>query len=201
MNAAGGQRVRRVARRLLLAVLIGAAAGGVLWFRGLERREAPEAPSAGTAPPTGAEMVTRNFRHAETRLDRTIWVLEAAEAVVRGEQAQLTAVKITWYGEPGAVPVVITSDAGRIDFRNRSALLTGGVRMARADGAVLETERLSYDEGRKLVQAPSAVLITTPTFTFRGTGLSADVERRVVRLDGRVEGEIRGAITSPAGNS
>lgn len=201
MNAAGGQRVRRVARRLLLAVLFGAAAGGVLWFRGLERREAPEAPSVGTAPPAGAEMVTRNFRHAETRLDRTVWVLEAAEAVVRGEQAQLTAVKITWYGEPGSVPVVITSDAGRIDFRNRSALLTGGVRMARADGAVLETERLSYDEGRKLVQAPSAVLITTPTFSFRGTGLSADVERRVVRLDGRVEGEIRGAITAPAGNS
>lgn len=196
MNAAAGQRVRRVARRLLLALLLGAAAGSVFWFQGLERREAPEAPSAGTAPPAGAEMVTRNFRHAETRLDRTVWVLEAAEAVVSGEQAQLTAVKITWYGEPGGVPVVITSDAGRINFAKRSAVLTGRVRAERADGAVLETERLAFDEGRKLLYAPRAVVITTPTFSFRGASLTANVAHQWVRLQGQVEGEIRGAAAA-----
>ena len=99
-------------------------------------------------------MVTRDFRHVETRMDRTVWVLEAKRAEIREQKARLTAVKVTWFGEPGALPVVITSDAGRIDFEKRNAELSGRVRAERADGAVLETERLVFDDRRKLLLAP-----------------------------------------------
>ena len=201
MNAAGGQRVRTAARRLLLATLVVAAAAAVLWFRGLDRGETPAPPAAETEAPDGAEMVTRDFRHVETRMDRTIWVLEASRAVVRGETAQLTAVKITWHGEPGTVPVVITSDAGRVDFEKRNAELSGRVRAERADGAVLETERLVFDDRRKLLQAPQSVRITTRDLSFSGSSLTANVGNRNVRLDGRVAGEIRVAGAVVPGNS
>lgn len=196
-----GGRLRTVTRRLLLAVLLAASAGGVLWFRGLDRGEDAAPPPAVMAPAAGAEMVTRDFRHVEVRMDRTVWILEAKQAEVRGEQAQLTAVKITWYGDQGDDPVVITSEAGRIDFGGRTAVLTGRVRAARADGAALETEELTYDEARKLLLAPAAVLLTTPTSSFRGTALTANLERRWVKLSGRVEGEIRGVKAAAAGNS
>jgi LPS export ABC transporter protein LptC len=196
-----GGRLRLVTRRLLAAALLVAAAGSVLWYRGLERGGDAAAPTAGVAPSADAEMVTRDFRHVEVRLDRTIWILEAKQAEVRGEQAQLTAVKITWYGEQGGDPVVITSAAGRIDFGKRTAVLTGRVRAQRADGAALETEQLTYDEGRKVLLAPADVLLTTPTSSFRGTALTANLERRWVKLSGRVEGEIRGVNAAAAGNS
>lgn len=199
--SAGGQRLRRVARRLLLATLVAAAAAGVLWFRGLDRGAPPAPAPVDEATPAGAEMVTRDFRHVEIRMDRTVWVLEAKRAEVRAEKARLTAVKITWYGEPGSVPVVLTSDGGKIDFAKRSALLVGHVRAERGDGGVLETERLFFDEASKLLQAPSPVLISSPTFSFRGTSLTANLAQRWVRLTGRVDGEIRGGVAPAPGNS
>jgi LPS export ABC transporter protein LptC len=196
VSAGRSLRLRTAARRLLLGALVAAAAGGALWFRGLDRGGSPDLPPAETPGPAGAEMVTRDFRHVETRMDRTVWILEAKRAEIREQRAQLTAVKITWYGEPGTVPVVITSDAGRINFAKRSAVLTGRVRAERADGAVLETERLAFDEVRKLLHAPRAVVITTPTFSFRGASLTANVAHQWVRLQGQVEGEIRGAAAA-----
>lgn len=201
MSAAGGQLVLKAARRLLLAALLLAAAGGVLWYRGLDRGGDAVPPPAASLGPAGAEMVTRDFRHVETRMDRTVWILEAKQAEVREEKAQLTAVKITWFGEQGAEPVVITSDAGRIDFAKRTAVLTGRVRAARADGAALETERLAFDEGRRLLHAPQPVLVSTPSFSFRGSSLTANIERRWVKVTGRVEGEIRGVGAPAPGNS
>lgn len=201
MSVWGSGRLRTAARRILLTALLVAAAGGAIWFRGLDRGGESGPPPAVTEAPADAEMVTRDFRHVETRMDRTIWILEAKRAVVREEKAQLTTVKITWYGEPGSVPVVITSDAGRIDFGKRNAVLNGHVRAERADGTVLETERLAFDEGRRLLNAPLPVVISAPTFTFRGSGLTANVAQRSVRLRGRVEGEIRGGVPAAGGNS
>lgn len=193
MSAGGGQRYRAAARRLLLAALVTSAAAGVLWFRGLERGEAPApAPEPESAAGADADMVTRDFRHVETRMDRTVWVLEAKRAEIREQKARLTAVKVTWFGEAGDPSVVITSDAGRIDFEKRNAELSGRVRAERADGAVLETERLTFDEGRRLLHAPLPVRITTRAFSFRGASLTANMASRRVRLGGRVEGEIRG---------
>jgi len=202
VSADGGRRYRTAARRLLLAALVTSAVFGVLWFRGLDRGEAPAPPPEPEgAAGADAEMVTRDFRHVETRMDRTIWVLEAKRAEIREQKARLTAVKVTWFGEAGAPPVVITSDAGRIDFETRNAELSGRVRAERADGAVLETERLVFDDRRKLLHAPEPVRITTPDFSFSGSSLTANVASRNVRLDGRVEGEIRVAGAAFPGNS
>jgi LPS export ABC transporter protein LptC len=194
-------RLRTIARRVLLAALVAAAVGGTAWFRGLERGENPTPPAAVSEAPGDAEMVTRDFRHVETRMDRTMWILEAKRAVVRKEMAHLTAVKITWYGEAGTVPVVITSDAGRIDFGRRRAVLDGHVRAERADGTVLETERLAFNERRRVLHAPLPVVISAPAFTFRGSSLTANVATRSVRLNGRVEGEIRGGSSAARRNS
>ena len=195
---AGGARLR--AGRALLALLLLAAVASVVWYRRLP----PDVDSGATAgSPAGssqADMVTRDFRHVETRMDRTIWILEAESAEVFAERAKLNSVKITWFGEPGAVPVVVTSRKGRFNLRNRNANLSGSVRLERADGAVLETEQLNWDDAHRQLSAPHQVTISTPTFTFRGSGLDADLGKQWVKLKGRVNGEVRGgaALTRPS---
>lgn len=187
---ATGTRAR--AGRALLVLLVLTAAASVVWYRRLPPDEEAVLPAGPAAGDSRASMVTRDFRHVETRMDRTIWILEAASAEIFEERARLSTVKITWFGEPGAVPLVVTSRSGQLNLRNRNAILSGAVRLERADGAVLETEELRWNDEEKLLRAPRAVRITTPTFTFSGSGLNANIGQQWVKLRGRVNGEVRG---------
>jgi len=185
-------RIKAYAGRVLLACLVVSVAASVFWFRRLTVEE-QQAPAGLPTNDSKAEMVTRDFRHVETRMDRTVWVLESARAEIFEDTASLHTVKITWFGEPGEVPVVITSAEGTVDFRQRKAELHGDVRLERADGAVLSTEKIFWNDERKLLRAPLPVQITTPNFTVRGESLISYIKSERIILRGRVTGEIRGA--------
>jgi LPS export ABC transporter protein LptC len=192
LNSARRLRLKARAGRVLLALLVVAAGAAVFWYRRLAPDDVPPAPAVLPAGDPRAEMVTREFRHVETRMDRTMWILESAQAVIFDEQAHLHSVKVHWYGEPGTVPVVITSEEGLVNFKKRAASLSGKVRLERADGAVLLTESLVFDEDRKLLIAPAPITISTPNFTFQGKRLDADLAAEKITLRGPVVGEVRG---------
>ena len=184
--------IKAHAGRVLLACLAVSVAASVFWFRRLTVEDQQQSPAGLPVNDSKAEMVTRDFRHVETRMDRTVWVLESARAEIFEDRASLHTVKITWYGEPGEVTVFITSTEGTVDFRDRKAELRGDVRLERADGAVLSTEEIFWDDKSKLMLAPLPVVITTPSFTVRGESLAANLKTERITLRGRVNGEIRG---------
>ena len=192
MSATRRLRIKAQAGRVLLACLVVSIVASVFWFRRLTVEDQQQAPAGLPVNDTKAEMVTRDFRHVETRMDRTVWVLESARAEIFEDKANLHTVKITWFGEPGEITVVITSAEGTVDFRNRKAELRGDVRLERADGAVLSTEEIFWDDRSKLLRAPLPVVITTPNFTVRGDSLVADLKTEHITLRERVNGEIRG---------
>ena len=192
MSATRWLRIKANAGRVLLACLAVSVVAGVIWFRRLTVEDQQLAPAGLPVNDSKAEMVTRDFRHVETRMDRTVWVLESARAEIFEDRASLHTVKITWYGEPGEVTVFITSTEGTVDFRDRKAELRGDVRLERADGAVLSTEEIFWDDKSKLMLAPLPVVITTPSFTVRGESLAANLKTERITLRGRVNGEIRG---------
>ena len=192
MSATRRLRIKAQAGRVLLACLVVSIVASVFWFRRMTVEDQQQAPAGLPVNDTKAEMVTRDFRHVETRMDRTVWVLESARAEIFEDKANLHMVKITWFGEPGEITVVITSAEGTVDFRNRKAELRGDVRLERADGAVLSTEEIFWDDRSKLLRAPLPVVITTPNFTVRGDSLLADLKTEHITLRERVNGEIRG---------
>lgn len=194
MSAAGWLRVKAAAGRVLLAALAVCVVASVFWYRRVAVEDQQAAPQPLPANDSKAEMVTRDFRHVETRMDRTIWVLESERAEIFEDQANLHSVKVTWYGEPGEMSLVITSAAGHVDFKHRKAELRGDVRVERADGAVLRTAEIYWDERTKYLKAPLAVVITTPNSTFEGAGLDANIPKQKIRLRGPVRGEIRSAV-------
>lgn len=184
-------RIKAYAGRVLLACLLLTVLVGVIWYRQLEVDEQRRAPPGVPVNDTNAEMVIRDFRHVETRMDRTIWILESDRAEIVGDVASLSVVKVTWYGEPGSTTVVITSAAGTVDFRRRKAEFRGDVRVRRSDGAALHTEQILWDERTKMLQAPVPVVISTPNFTFQGESLDANLATERVILRGPVQGEIQ----------
>ncbi len=198
MSTSRWLRIKARAGRVLLALLVVSALSSVVWYRRMAVDDDRDPPVGSVANDTGAEMVTRDFRHVETRMDRTIWVLESAQAEIFEEKARLRAVKITWYGESGSVPVVITSEEGLVNFASRNAELNGQVRIERHDGAALLTDQLLWDDKNKVLRAPLPVVIVTPTFTFRGEHLDANLATERVILWGQVQGEIRGGALAPS---
>ncbi len=193
MSATRWLQLKARAGRILLACLIVSVVASVFWYRRMAVDDQTQAPVNLPANDSKAEMVTRDFRHVETRMDRTIWVLESARAEIFEDRTNLHTVKVTWYGEPGEVTVVITSAEGTVDFRDRNAELRGDVRVERADGAVIRTEKLFWDDKAKVLKAPLPVVITTPNFTFEGESLDANLAAEKITLRGRVRGEIRGS--------
>lgn len=191
MKAARWVTLKARAGRALLLLLILSAVAAVLWYRRQAAQVGTAAPPSAPVGDSNAEMVTRDFRHVETRMDRTIWVLESKMAEIFGDGANLHDVRITWHGEPGDMQVVVTSAEGSMDFKTRNAMLTGKVRLQREDGAVLETEQLHWNNGRRLLRAAKPVVITAPGFTFRGSMMDADLDGEKLVLYGRVEGEVR----------
>lgn len=192
MSATRWLRIKARAGRVLLACLVLSVVAGVFWYQRLTVDVQQQAPPGLPANDKNAEMVIRDFRHVETRMDRTIWVLESDRAEIIGDNASLNVVKVTWFGEPGEITVVITSREGTADFRRRNAEFRGDVRVERADGATLHTDKLTWDERTKLLQAPLPVVISTPDFTFHGDSLDADLKTERVILRGPVQGEIQG---------
>lgn len=186
-------RIKDRAGRVLLGCLVVSVVAGVFWIRRMAVDDQTQAPAGFPVNDTKAEMVISDFRHVETRMDRTIWILESARAEVLGEKASLYTVKVTWFGEPGEIAVIVTSKEGNVDFRDRKAELRGAVRVERADGAVLHTEEIFWDQKTKFLRAPLPVVITTPNFTFQGDSLKVNLATERITIRGRVRGEIRGS--------
>jgi LPS export ABC transporter protein LptC len=192
VSGAAAERLRARIGSVLLAVIILSAAGGVLWYRRTMREEGTAAaPPAGPRNSSKAQMVTRDFKHVEMRMDRVVWILEAKQAEMFEDTARLSAVKITYYGEKsGQAPVVITSRRGVVSLTKHDADLSGDVRAVRADGATLETDRLVWEDAEKTLTAPTAVTIRSRRMTLRGDKMWANVTGQWVKVSGGVRADV-----------
>ncbi len=184
-------KVRKYGRKGLLGIIVLTMVGSIVWYRKVtgERDGAEVIPSA---DPVGsdAQMITRDFRHVETRLNRTLWILEAAVAEVFENQARLQRVKVTWYGQ-GEEPVIVTGRRARVDLDSWNAVILGDVRAVTRDGAVLKTRQLEWDNNRKTLRAPWPVKIRSRNFDIQGRMMEAHAEEKWVRVSGHVKSVVR----------
>jgi len=183
--------VRKHGGRTLLAVLVVTASATFFWYRNVQQKKTPgAAPPSAPVAASSAQMVTRDFRHVETRLNETVWILEAAVAEVFEEKARLQRVKITYYGEDKD-PVVVTGRRGRVDLGSWNAVLFGSVRVIGRDGSVLKTRRLEWDSKSEVLTAPWSVRVRSGQVDLRGVRLTADLKKNRAKIEGRVNTVIR----------
>lgn len=188
--------IRKYGGPALLGMIGVTAVATLLWFRSLQGETADGVPAP--SPPvidSLAQMLTRDFRHVETRLNKTVWILEAAVAEIFEKKARLQRVKLTYYGS-NEKPVVVTGRRARVDLDLWDAELSGDIRIVGSDGSVLKTKRLVWENRSEQLSAPLPVKYRSERLDVRGRGMTANLKSQKITIKGRVKSTVR----PPAGS-
>lgn len=185
----GHLTVRKYVRRGLLAGIVVTVVTASFWYRHQQGGQDGDSP----LPPapfveSKAQMVTRDFRHVETKMNRTAWIVEASVAEIFLNKARLMRVKVTYFGD-GEEATVITGRQALVDLESWDAELVGDVRAVSHDGTVLKTRKLEWNNRDQTLLAPWPVRIRGSFGRIEGRKLLANVEKKWVRIVGRVATE------------
>ena len=95
-------------------------------------------------------------------------------------------------------PATIRANQGRYDMDNQNIAIDGPVRFDSADGYHITTRDVFVDMDERMAHSRAPVDGTMPLGHFAADRMSADLERHIVRLDGRarlhiVQGRARAA--------
>lgn len=127
--------------------------------------------------------------HAVYRGENTkgeAFVLDAASAVQASSRDPIVHLKqLDAKIQLTGGPATIRADQGRYDMDNQNIAIDGPVRFDSADGYHITTRDVFVDMDSRLAHSRAPVDGTMPLGHFSADRLSADLERHIVRLDGR----------------
>jgi len=83
-------------------------------------------------------------------------------------------------------PAMIRANQGRYDMDNQNIAIDGPVQLDSADGYHITTRDVFVDMDERMAHSRAPVDGTMPLGHFSADRMSADLERHIVRLDGRV---------------
>ena len=115
------------------------------------------------------------------------FTLEAGSAVQvtsRDPIVHLRQLKATIQLQDG--PATIRANQGRYDMDNQNIAIDGPVRFDSADGYHITTHDVFVDMDERMAHSRAPVDGTMPLGHFTADRMSADLERHIVHLDGRV---------------
>lgn len=81
-------------------------------------------------------------------------------------------------------PASLTADRGHYNINTEQVAVDGPLRFQTSDGYTLNTRDSTVDLKTRQMESGGAVTGNTPSGTFSGDKLTADLEQRIVRLDG-----------------
>lgn len=91
-------------------------------------------------------------------------------------------VTVHFYDENGRESSVLTSREGRVDDRTNDLEAMGNVVVVSSDSTILRTERLFWDNRRRLIHTPEFVAITSPKEKIQGKGFEAHQDLKNYRI-------------------
>lgn len=144
-----------------------------------------------------ADQEIDGFSLTQTRDGTRLWVLTADNALVfeRADQVELTDLRIDFFTEEGDVRSTLTADKGFLSRRTNDMEVRGDVVVYAADGTVLTTETLSWNERTERIESDERVRVTKGSDVMTGIGVEADPDLTNIR----VKSEFRAYVRTPEG--
>ena len=133
------------------------------------------------------------FTLTQTREGTKVWVLKADNAMVfeDSDQIELTDLRIDFFEETGEVRSTLTADKGYLSRRTNDMLVRGSVVVYSADGTILTTEELSWNERLGKIESDKPVRATKDRDVFTGVGVEADPDLKNIRIKSDFKAYVR----------
>ena len=163
-----------ISRSLFIGPAAPALLAVLLSFAGCAKEESTTVQTVERRMP---DQVITGFSLDETAgKGRKEWTFEAHKAFVYEKRNVLEAVlvKVTFFDEAGGVRSVITAREGRIDSNSRDMDARGDVVVTGADGIVLRTESLTWQNKARRIVSEDSVTVIRKSDVLTGWGFRGD---------------------------
>jgi LPS export ABC transporter protein LptC len=161
----------------------------VLAVGGCGKQEGGMPGGSGTRP----DQEIDGFTLTQTREGQRVWSLRAANALVYddADRVEMTDLRLDFFDEKGDPQSTLTADEGTLSRRTNDMEATGNVVVYAADGTVLTTERLTWNEMTGKIESDQRVTVTKGRDVMKGVGVEADPDLKNIRVKSRFKAYVR----------
>ena len=188
MNISPYRKSKKLKYLLLLIVLIAVGVVIVVYMGYRRLSQAPEL--IVSALQDGADMSIGRIHQTATRDGKREWSLEAASAHYMEDEKQviLNELSVTFYLDDGD-EVYLTAERGILNTGSNDIEVSGNI-IIKKDTYQMTTEKLNYENKRRLIFTHSPVLLTGEDARVSANSASLDLNTKTIILKGNVESTI-----------
>ncbi len=185
MNISPHRKSKKLKYVLLSIVLIAVGIIIVVYMGYRRLSQAPEL--IVSALQDGADMSIGRIHQTATRDGKREWSLEAASALYMEDEKQviLNELSVTFYLDDGD-EVYLSAERGVLNTDSNDIEVSGNI-IIKKDTYQLTTEKLNYENKRRLIFTHSPVLLTGEDARVSANSASLDLNTKTILLKGNVE--------------
>jgi len=146
---------------------------------------------------TLADQEVDGFTLTQTREGMRVWSISADHALVYedADRVEMIVLRIDFFDDDGEVRSTLTANEGILARRTSDMEAIGNVIVYAADGTILTTERLTWNERKGKVESDHRVRVTKGDDVMTGVGVEADPDLKNIR----VKSDFKAFVRTPEG--
>ncbi len=146
---------------------------------------------------TRADQEVDGFTLTQTHDGERVWSISAKHALIYedADRVEMMTLRVDFFDASGDVRSTLTADEGILARRTNDMEVLGNVVVYAADGTILTTERLTWDERRGKVESDRPVRVTKGRDVMTGVGVEADPDLKNIR----VKSDFKAFVRTPEG--
>ena len=146
---------------------------------------------------TIADQEVDGFTLTQTRDGARVWSIAASHALIfhDADRVEMIDLRVDFFDDDGEVRSTLTADEGILARRTNDMEVTGNVVVYAADGTILTTDKLTWNERTGKVESDRPVRVTKGDDVMTGVGVEADADLKNIK----VKSDFRAFVRTPEG--
>ncbi len=146
---------------------------------------------------TVADQEIDGFTLTQTREGSKVWSISADHALVfiDADRIEMMDLRVDFFDDDGEVRSTLTANEGVLARRTNDMEVTDNVVIYAADGTILTTDKLTWNERKGKVESDRPVRVTKGDDVMTGVGVEADPDLKNIK----VKSDFRAFVRTPEG--
>jgi len=131
-----------------------------------------------------ADQEVDGFTLTQTREGARVWSISADHALVYddADRVEMIDLRVDFFDDDGEVRSTLTANEGILARRTNDMEVIGNVVVYAADGTILTTDKLTWNERKGKVESDRPVRVTKGDDVMTGVGVEADPDLKNIRV-------------------